>query len=101
MGGSAGDGAPLNNAAVFLTDATGKTVSGRTNARGGYLLRFRTADFQAPFVLKVIDAGGNVLVHPVGVDAVVGPLAQVWKRKNEAQSEIGMRPKNRETALQV
>lgn len=61
VGGAAGDGAPLGDATVVLTDSQGLSVKGQTDARGGYLLRFKTANFKAPFVLKVIDAGGNIL----------------------------------------
>ena len=69
--GSAGDGAPLKNAVVTLTDAKGVVVSGRTDSQGQYLLKFKTASFVSPLVLKVVDAGGSVLSSVT--DEVTGP----------------------------
>lgn len=61
VGGGAGDGAPLAGATVILTDADGKTVTGRTDSKGSYLVRFATANYKVPFIMKVVDASGNVL----------------------------------------
>ena len=77
VGGSAGDGSPLAGAVVFLTDSQGKTVTGQTDAKGGYLLRFKTADFKAPFVLKVIDAGGSILASANEIVIPAGKAARV------------------------
>jgi hypothetical protein len=59
--GSAGDGAPIKNAVVTLTDAKGNVVTGRTDSNGQYLLKFKTAVFSSPLVMRVVDAGNNVL----------------------------------------
>ena len=77
VGGAAGDGSPLAGAVVFLTDSQGKTVTGQTDAKGGYLLRFKTADFKAPFVLKVVDAGGNILASANEIVIPSGKAARV------------------------
>ena len=77
VGGAAGDGAPLGRAVVFLTDSQGKTVTGQTDAKGGYLLRFKTADFKAPFVLKVVDAGGSILASANEIVIPAGKAARV------------------------
>lgn len=58
--GAAGDGAPLARARVTLTDAQGRVVSGLTDANGRYLLRFDSARFDPPYVLRAIDATGAV-----------------------------------------
>lgn len=77
VGGAAGDGAPLADSLVFLTDSQGKTVTGRTDAKGAYLLRFNTAQFKAPFVLKVVDAGGNILASANEIVIPTGKAARV------------------------
>jgi hypothetical protein len=58
--GAAGDGAPLTRARVTLTDVQGRVVSGLTDANGRYFLRFDTARFSPPYLLRVIDATGAV-----------------------------------------
>lgn len=59
--GAAGDGAPLKRVTVTLTDSKGNVVTGKTDDNGKYLLRFKTAVFTPPFVLRTVDAGGSVL----------------------------------------
>ncbi|MEY2954105.1 MAG: hypothetical protein RLZZ401_2192, partial [Pseudomonadota bacterium] len=59
--GAAGDGAPLKKAVVTLIDAKGNQVSGQTDNNGLFLLKYNTKTFTPPLVLRVLDAGGNVL----------------------------------------
>lgn len=75
--GAAGDGAPLRNVTVTLTDAKGQQVSGTTDTNGRYLLKFQTASFTSPLVLRAIDAGGNVLASASGVSAASGMVIRV------------------------
>jgi hypothetical protein len=77
VGGGAGDGSALRRATVLLIDSQGKTLSGQTDTRGGYLLKFKTADYKPPFVLKVIDAGGNILASANEVVIPAGKAARV------------------------
>ncbi|NVO06940.1 MAG: hypothetical protein HXX19_13890, partial [Rhodoferax sp.] len=70
--GGAGDGAPLVNATVTLTDATGNIVTGNTDSNGKYLLLYQTSIFKAPLVLRVVDAGGNVLASVAENVSAVG-----------------------------
>ena len=77
VGGGAGDGAPLKSAVILLTDSQGKTVTGQTDAKGSYLVKFRSADFKPPFVLKAIDAGGNVLTSMNEITIPSGKAARV------------------------
>ena len=77
VGGGAGDGSALRRATVVLVDSTGKTLSGLTDDKGNYLIKFKTADFTAPFVLKVIDAGGNTLAAPSELAITPGKVARV------------------------
>jgi hypothetical protein len=77
VGGAAGDGSPLRRATVVLTDSTGKTLTGQTDDKGAYLLRYKTADYKTPFVVKVLDAGGNVLAAPSEIDIPSGKAARV------------------------
>lgn len=84
--GGAGDGAPLVRSRVTLTDATGKTVSGLTDQNGRFLLRFKTAALQPPYVLKVIDGLGNikasVITTPIRANSVV------WANINQVTDKI-------------
>ncbi len=77
VGGAAGDGSPLRRATVVLTDSTGKTLTGQTDDKGAYLLRYKTAEYKTPFVVKVLDAGGNVLAAPSEIDIPSGKAARV------------------------
>lgn len=70
--GSAGDGAPLKRAVVTLTDAKGNFVTGQTDDNGKFLLKYKTANFTAPLVLRVIDAGGNILSSVTDESAATG-----------------------------
>lgn len=75
--GAAGDGSPLKAATVVLVDANGKTVTGRTDSKGHYLLRFKTAEFKAPFLVKVLDAEGNVLASATDTTVASGKVTRV------------------------
>jgi hypothetical protein len=77
VGGAAGDGAALRRATIVLTDNTGKTLSGQTDDAGNYLIRYKSADIKPPFVMKVIDAGGNVLAAPSEATVPVGKVARI------------------------
>ncbi len=77
VGGAAGDGSPLRRATIVLTDSTGKTLTGQTDDKGAYLLRYKTADYKTPFVIKVLDAGGNVLAAPNEIDIPSGKAVRV------------------------
>src|SRR5450830_1230794 len=72
--GSAGDGAPLGRATVTLTDANGNSVSGTTDANGKFLLKYKTSVFKPPLVLRVVDAGGNVLASATDESAAAGKV---------------------------
>lgn len=72
--GGAGDGAPLKRAVVTLVDAKGNTVSGLTDNSGKFLLKYKTAAFTAPLVLRVYDAGGNVLASVTDESAATGKV---------------------------
>lgn len=56
--GTAGDGAAIVAGTVVVTDTTGKTVSGVTDAQGYY--RVKVTGFAPPFVAKVTKADGKV-----------------------------------------
>jgi hypothetical protein len=75
--GSAGDGAPLGRSTVTLTDAKGNTVSGTTDANGKFLLKYKTALFTPPLVLRVTDAGGNVLASATDESASTGKVHRI------------------------
>ena len=77
VGGAAGDGSPLRRATIVLTDSTGKTLTGQTDDKGAYLLRYKTTDYKTPFVVKVLDAGGSVLAAPSEIDIPSGKAARV------------------------
>ena len=77
VGGAAGDGSALASAVVFLTDSQGKTITGRTDPKGGYLLRFKTTDYKPPFVVKVVDAGGGILASASEIVIPPGKAARV------------------------
>ena len=55
--GSAGDGAPIANAPVTITDANGKTVTTTTDALGYYRVSLKC--MTAPFIAKVIRPDGT------------------------------------------
>ncbi len=75
--GSAGDGAPLKSARVTLTDAKGTVVTGRTDQNGQYLLKFKTSSFTAPYVLRVVDAGGSLLSSVTDEVATTGKVVRI------------------------
>ncbi|MCF8155521.1 MAG: hypothetical protein K9K35_05910, partial [Rhodoferax sp.] len=56
--GSAGDGAPIANAPVVLTDNAGHTATAITDAEGYY--RINIKGFTPPFVVKVTRSDGTV-----------------------------------------
>jgi sugar lactone lactonase YvrE len=60
--GSAGDGAPIANAPVILTDNAGHTATATTDAQGYY--RVNVKGFTPPFVAKVTRADGTVWYSP-------------------------------------
>ena len=68
--GSAGDGAPIANAPVRITDSAGHTVDGITDANGVYHLRID--GFVPPLVAQVTRADGTVWYSP----AVSPPVAR-------------------------
>jgi hypothetical protein len=75
--GAAGDGSALKRATVMLLDAQGKSVTGTTDDNGRYLLKFKTADFKPPYVVKVVDAGGNVLASTTDQTIAAGQVARI------------------------
>jgi len=75
--GGAGDGAPLGRATVTLTDAKGNSVSGTTDANGKFLLKYKTSVFKPPLVLRVVDAGGNVLASATDESAAAGKVHRI------------------------
>ncbi|WP_157462683.1 hypothetical protein [Curvibacter gracilis] len=75
--GGAGDGAPLGRATVTLTDSQGNTVSGTTDANGKFLLKYKTSVFKPPMVLRVVDAGGNVLASATDESAATGKVHRI------------------------
>jgi hypothetical protein len=77
VGGGAGDGAPLRRATIVLTDVAGKTLTGQTDDAGNYLIRYKTAEIKPPFVIKVVDSGGNVLAAPSEATIPAGKVARI------------------------
>ena len=77
VGGAAGDGAALRRATIVLTDIAGKTLTGQTDDAGNYLIRYKSTEFKPPFVMKVIDAGGNVLAAPSEATVPAGKVARI------------------------
>lgn len=77
VGGAAGDGAALRRATIVLTDSAGKTLTGQTDDAGNYLIRYKSAEYKTPFVMKVIDAGGNVLAAPSEATVPAGKVARI------------------------
>jgi hypothetical protein len=73
--GGAGDGAPLRSALVSLTDAAGHQVSGQTDENGLFLLKYNASVFVAPFVLRVVDAGGSLLTSVLETAPLPGTAA--------------------------
>ena len=69
VAGGAGDGAPLKGAVVTLVDAKGVQLSGLTDSGGNFLIKFKSASITSPLILRVVDAGGNVL-SSVSADTV-------------------------------
>ena len=86
VGGAAGDGAPIANTVVTLTDVAGNTVEGLTDANGKFLLKFKTSVFRPPYVLRVVDPGGNVR-SSVLLDPVAAGRA-VWANVNPMTDKI-------------
>jgi hypothetical protein len=66
--GTAGEGAPIANGQIVITDATGRTVNATTNAQGYY--RAKVTGFTAPFVVRVTTPGGKVY-HSLNVRPIV------------------------------
>jgi hypothetical protein len=56
--GTGGEGPPLPNAAVVITDATGKTATAVTNADGYY--RAKITGMTAPLVVRLVGQNGKV-----------------------------------------
>ena len=56
--GTAGDGAPIANGAVKITDAAGKTATATTDATGYF--RIKVNGFTPPLVAQVTKANGDV-----------------------------------------
>ncbi|MDM0113902.1 hypothetical protein QTI66_17225 [Variovorax sp. J22R133] len=75
--GGAGDGSPLRRITVTLIDAKGQQVSGTTDDNGKFLLKFQTSTFAAPFVVRAIDAGGNVLSSTTEEAAASGKVVRI------------------------
>ena len=65
--GGAGDGGSIKRATVVLTCADGTTKTSQTNDVGAYFVGFGVAVCKAPYLVKVIDVGGNTYAS-VGVD---------------------------------
>lgn len=84
--GGAGDGAPIGNALVLLIDAQGRFVQGLTDRNGRYLLRFRTAEFSPPYIIKVIDSGGRVLASTL-TDRIAANRV-VWANVNPLTDKV-------------
>lgn len=80
VGGGAGDGAPLARARVALTDVDGRSVTGFTDGKGRFLLRFPAAQFKPPYVLRAVDGGGQIYAS-VLTQAVAAGQAQ-WVNIN-------------------
>lgn len=57
--GTAGDGAPIGNATVRITDLNGSAVTTTTNAQGYY--QAKVSGLTAPLVLSVTKPGGNAV----------------------------------------
>jgi len=74
VAGGAGDGAPLKGAVVTLVDAKGAQLSGLTDSSGNFLIKFKAASITAPLVLRVVDAGGNVLSSVSADTAAAGKV---------------------------
>lgn len=74
VAGAAGDGAPLKNTVVTAIDAKGNQFNGLTDSNGNYLIKFKAADVTAPLILRVVDAGGNVLTSVSGESALAGKV---------------------------
>ncbi len=58
--GTGGDGGAIRNATVVLTCAGSTTeYTGATNDNGKYFIRFNRATCAAPYLVRIIDTGGN------------------------------------------
>jgi len=77
VSGGAGDGAPLKGAVVTLIDALGHQETGLTDDKGNFIVLFDTATFKPPFVLRVVDAGGNVLSSVSNETVATGKVIRV------------------------
>lgn len=59
--GGAGDGAPLKQVVVTLTDSQGNQQAATTDANGKFLIRYKASAMVPPLVARVISASGNTL----------------------------------------
>jgi len=57
-----------------LVDAKGAQLSGLTDSSGNFLIKFKAASITAPLVLRVVDAGGNVLSSVSADTAAAGKV---------------------------
>lgn len=64
MDGSAGDGAPIPNAKVTITDAAGKTVSATTDQNGIYHAKINK--LVPPFLVQVLNPKTNQIRYSLG-----------------------------------
>lgn len=74
VAGGAGDGAPIKGAVITLVDKNGVQLTGLTDSSGGFLIKFQASKITAPLVLRVVDAGGNVLSSVSADSAAVGKV---------------------------
>jgi hypothetical protein len=66
--GGAGDGGAMRRAAVVLSCSNSAAqYSGTTDDTGKYLIRFDRTACQSPYLLRVVDVGGNIY-SSIGVD---------------------------------
>lgn len=75
--GSAGEGGPINNGTVIITDAssTPKTLRVKTNATGYYIAK--VTGFTAPLVVKIVSQSGKIY-YSLREDAIApGTIATV------------------------
>lgn len=76
--GSAGDGGAIRRAAVVMTCSNSATqYRGTTDDTGKYLIRFNRADCLSPYLIRVVDVGGNIY-SSIGVDTpVLGKVVRI------------------------
>ncbi|MDM0110519.1 hypothetical protein QTI66_00045 [Variovorax sp. J22R133] len=84
--GAAGDGSPLGNVTVSMTDSKGHSVSGKTDSTGRFLLKYNTTVFVPPLVLRTKDAGGYVLSSATEQGAESGKA--IWVNINPMTDKI-------------